>query len=117
MRIGSEHNVYWANNYTVDVIEIPSPKSGRPYKTGLEHVEFVIGNHQSPMNDDKHRTVLDEFVQNHPDLDWNLKARDKEINPDVSLPVELPDFGTCCAKFHLISLANVIEAEKQLNDC
>jgi ubiquitin-conjugating enzyme E2 J2 len=104
-------------NYTIDVIEIPSPKSGRPYKTGLEHVEFVICNHQSTMNDDKHRTVLDEFVRKHPDLDWDLKARDKEINPDVALPVKLTDFGTCCVKFHLTSLANVIEAEKQLSNC
>ena len=100
-------------SHTIDVIEIPSPKSGRPHKSGLEHVEFVIGSHRSPINDNVHREVLDEFVQIHPDLDWNLKARDKEINPNVSLQVQLMDIGTFSAKFHLMSLVDVIEAEKQ----
>lgn len=100
-------------SHTIDVIEIPSPKSGRPHKSGLEHVEFVIGSHRFPINDNVHREVLDEFVQIHPDLDWNLKARDKEINPNVSLQVQLMDIGTFSAKFHLMPLVDVIEAEKQ----
>eukprot|EP00591_Stephanopyxis_turris_P017004 CAMPEP_0195533180 /NCGR_PEP_ID=MMETSP0794_2-20130614/39980_1 /TAXON_ID=515487 /ORGANISM="Stephanopyxis turris, Strain CCMP 815" /LENGTH=105 /DNA_ID=CAMNT_0040665627 /DNA_START=129 /DNA_END=443 /DNA_ORIENTATION=- len=29
----------------VNVVEIPAPKEGSPYKSGLEHAEFVIGAH------------------------------------------------------------------------
>jgi predicted metalloenzyme YecM len=47
----------------IDVIEIPSPKDGSPYTSGLEHVEFVIGNNRllhnnnySPVNDNHHQS-------------------------------------------------------------
>jgi len=99
----------------VDVVEIPAPKKGSPYKTGLEHMEFVIGGNKlpsSPMSDDNHLFTLDEFVRQHPQIQFNVKARSKTINPDVSMKVELDDFGVCSIKFHLVPLAKVIEYEK-----
>jgi len=117
------------NHRIVDVIEIPAPKDGSPYKTGLEHVEFVIANNNNtpnkdttttsslltPLNNEIHQNVLSEFVQQYPSCDWNLKAQGKDINPDVSLKVELDEFGLCSVKFHLLPLAKVIEYEKQHN--
>ena len=50
-------------------------------------------------------------MQTYPGLEWNEKAKDKEVNPDVSVKVELEDFGICSVKFHLISLADVIKFE------
>jgi len=105
------------DNGTVDVVEIPAPKDGSPYKTGLEHVEFVISGGflpLCPMNDDPDLSVLDEFVRRHPNVEFNVKGRCKEINPHVSMKLILGSFGICAAKFHLISLSKVIEYEKNV---
>ncbi|KAL3938713.1 MAG: hypothetical protein SGBAC_006426 [Bacillariaceae sp.] len=100
----------------LNVLEIPSPKMGSPYSEGLEHVEFVIGpssDHSaySPINDETHEIALKKVMSDHPDINWNTKASSKEVNPDVSLKVELSSFGTCSVKFHLLPLAKVIEYE------
>jgi len=101
----------------VDVLEIPAPKDGSPYRSGLEHVEFVISLKDdsqaasSPVNDNTHETKLNDFMAKHPGFVWNTKAKDKEINPDVSLQVELDEFGACSVKFHLLPLAEVIKYE------
>lgn len=103
-------------NHTIGVIEIPAPKDGSVYKSGLEHVEFVIAGDSceqppSPVNDASHQSQLSDLMQTYPGLEWNEKAKDKEVNPDVSVKVELEDFGFCSVKFHLISLADVIKFE------
>lgn len=97
----------------VTVLEIPSPKEGSPYKRGLEHVEFVIGdsNDTSPMNSTIHQTKLQTFMEEHPEIKWNTKAMNKEVNPDVSCKVKLEEFGMCSVKFHLMPLSKVIEYE------
>jgi len=99
----------------INVIEIPAPKDGSPYKSGLEHVEFVVSsadNKQlSPRNDNTHQKILNEFMAMHPCFEWSTKAKDKEMNPDVSTKLELPIFGTCTVKFHLMPLAEVIKYE------
>jgi predicted metalloenzyme YecM len=100
---------------TLNVVEIPSPKEGRPYKRGLEHVEFVIHDHVSgnePMSDEAQRHVLEEFMDTNSEVNWNKKAIVKPLNPDVSLQVELEDFGVCSIKFHLMPLSKVIDYEK-----
>ena len=105
-----------AGDRTIDVVEIPAPKDGSPYSVGLEHVEFVISSKDnqptSPMNDAVHQSTLDAFMNQHPSFQWNTKAMDKDVNPDVSLKVELDEFGVCGVKFHLMPLAKVIQYEK-----
>ena len=99
--------------HQVNVIEIPSPKEGRPYAQGLEHVEFIIGDSTctSPFNDQHHQQAFENFRQKYPGVIWNEKATKKKINPDLSVMLQLPDFGACSAKFHLMPLADVIIAE------
>ena len=116
---------------SIHVIEIPAPKEGSAYKRGLEHVEFVIGNNEiqngdgscspattnvvTPRNDHLHQFTLDDFIKRHSSLQWNTKAKTKAINPDISLKIDLEDFGTCSVKFHLMPLAKVIDYEKEHN--
>lgn len=100
----------------VTVLEIPAPKEGSPYVEGLEHVEFVIcldsnESQQSPTNNVTHQSMLQKIMEDHPELKWNEKAKSKDVNPDVSLKLDLPDFGKCSVKFHLMPLAKVIEYE------
>ena len=110
--IGSENN-----RHSIDVIEIPSPKEGSPYTAGLEHIEFVVGDgsHKSPLNDEVHARVLDEWMKMHQNISWNTKARNKECNPDVSLKIELCDYGKVSVKFHLMPLEEVIKIENEFH--
>jgi len=119
------HKAIQCGHQFVGVVEVPAPKDGSFYQSGLEHVEFVIGNGggggggdgdgeckaSSPVNDDSHQLLLNAVMDGCPGIRWNTRAMDKAINPDVSAQVELVDFGTCTAKFHLFSLADVIEFE------
>mmetsp|Transcript_1526 Transcript_1526/g.2149 ORF Transcript_1526/g.2149 Transcript_1526/m.2149 type:complete len:239 (-) Transcript_1526:30-746(-) len=119
---------------TINVVEIPAPKDGSPYKTGLEHVEFVIPTNvkntatstntnppqvktvSSPMNDAVHQSTLDEFMAQYPTVKWSTKAKNKENNPDVSVKMDLDElFGVCSVKFHLMPLARVIDYEIQVS--
>ena len=105
-----------SSSHAISVLEIPSPKPGSPYKSGLEHVEFVIGDNAqalSPLNDHLHQEAFDSFLREHADVHWSLKAKDKKINPDISLKMNLEEFGACSVKFHLMPLADVIEFEKK----
>ena len=100
----------------VSILEIPSPKEGSPYKEGLEHVEFVIGESSdhslhTPINNTAHETALEKIMSEHSDIEWNTKASSKKVNPDVSLKLSLSSFGTCSVKFHLLPLEKVIEYE------
>jgi predicted metalloenzyme YecM len=103
-----------SNRRNVTVLEIPSPKQGSPYQRGLEHVEFVIGDGRkgiSPINDTYHQSTLQSFIDDHDDIkSWNVKAMNKEINPDVSFRVDL-GFRKCSVKFHLLSLECVVRYE------
>lgn len=98
----------------ISVIEIPAPKPGSAYSRGLEHVEFVIRGSSaasSPVNSEIHQSAFDAFLRQYPTMPWDTKAKTKSINPDVSLKLELKDFGKCSVKFHLFSLEKVIEYE------
>ena len=98
----------------IDVIEVPSPKQGSPYQAGLEHVEFVIGdgcNDTSPLNDEKHREALQNFMNANQSVSWSTKAMEKDCNPDVSAKLEIVRYGTVSVKFHLTPLEDVIDFE------
>ena len=105
----------------IDVIEIPSPKVGSPYISGLEHVEFVIGNrllsdNYSPINDNHHQSTLQAWMDTFPSVSWNIKALNKYCNPDVSTTLDLPDYGdkVVSVKFHLLPLEDVIKFEETM---
>jgi predicted metalloenzyme YecM len=98
---------------TLDVIEIPSPKAGSPYHSGLEHVEFVLGDgsHESPVNSEAHQIALTDWMSRYPSVIWNVKALDKACNPDTSTSFGIAKYGTVTVKFHLIPLEDVIKSE------
>lgn len=92
-------------NRVVRCLELTSPKAGVVHRTGLEHMEVVIGSCESEMLNS--RPMLEDFVRSHPTISFDFKAIDKEINADVSL--ELGD-GTA-VKFHARPLYEVIAYE------
>jgi uncharacterized protein len=99
---------------SISVVEIPSPKTGSAYRRGLEHVEFVIPRPSSVVSPiHNHQSTLDAFMERHPKIPWDTKAKSKSINPDISLKLEVEGFGNCSVKFHLFPLAEVIEYEKK----
>jgi predicted metalloenzyme YecM len=103
-----------SNRRRVMIIEIPSPKESSPYPKGLEHVEFTIGDLDSitPINNDIHQFKLQKLMEEHSDIRWNTKAKDKRINPDVSMKLNLSaEFGQCSVKFHLLPLEDVVKFE------
>jgi predicted metalloenzyme YecM len=101
-------------HHTINILEIPAPKEGRSYKSGLEHVEFVIGDgNADPGNSEVHRAALDDFMKAHPLARFDTKARETSLNPDVSVSLDLDAFGTCSVKFHLVPLAKLIEYESR----
>ncbi len=79
------------NGRKIWVLELPSPKTGSPYKKGFEHVEFVCPND------------LETFLKKHEYLDWDMKGFSKKVNRDIRLQY---DFGS--VKFHENSLEYVI---------
>eukprot|EP01137_Pigoraptor_chileana_P020301 Opistho-2@493 len=84
------------NGKEVTCVELPSPKRGSPYKTGLEHAEFVIDE------------SFEAFMARHPSLVFDLDAINKEINADVRLSFE---DGAISAKFHHMPLEKVMDLE------
>ena len=76
--------------FTIEGLEVPAPKEDNKYEEGLEHAEFVIG------------TTLEEFREKHGEIAFNLKAYDREENPELVI-----DFENCSAKFHTQSLLKV----------
>lgn len=111
--------IQYNDGRSIPVVEIPAPKDGRPYKRGLEHVEFVIGDDENDNGGtvksiEEQKLVLEDFMNKYPAIEWNTKAIDKPVNADVSLQVELgEDFGVCSIKFHLLPLSKVVECEKE----
>lgn len=72
-------------------LELPSPKTGSPYKEGYEHVEFVI---------DK---PFEEFMSLYSSLTFKTKGMSKEVNPEISRK-----YGDLAVKFHHHTIEYVI---------
>ncbi|CAK5173006.1 unnamed protein product, partial [Aphanomyces euteiches] len=82
-------------NALVDVLEVPSPKPGSHYDSGLEHFEMVV-----PYN-------LDDFLSHQADdVVFDLKAMSKSLNRDARIAV-----GEFSVKFHEQTLESVIAYE------
>lgn len=81
----------------IDVVELPAPKPGHSYASGLEHVEFVS------------KKPLQSIVDQYPKLSFETQGINKEINADITLRL-----GEYCIRFHNQTLEEVIEEEKKL---
>lgn len=84
-------------NRKIDLLELPAPKSGHSYKSGLEHVEFVT------------REPLEKVVERYPQFAFEVFGIHKKINADITLKL-----GEYCIRFHNQSLEDVIKLEKKL---
>lgn len=80
----------------VHLIELPAPKSGHSYKSGLEHVEFVT------------KDPLQKIVDRYPQYAFEVFGIHKKINADITLKL-----GDYCIRFHNQSLEDVIKLEKK----
>lgn len=82
-------------DFSLDLIELPSPKEGQPYAEGFEHIEMVLSK------------SLGEFYEKHSDIKFNVRNMHAAINPDISLR-----WPEGLVKFHEASLEAVIDQEK-----
>ena len=96
---------YIYENWSIPCIEITSPKAGKVHQTGLEHIEVVIGNDEDSFLDSKEKLL--KFTEQYPQIEFDLKAIDKEVNADVSFTLE----GIGSIKFHVKSLRDVCNYE------
>jgi hypothetical protein len=74
---------------------------------GLEHIEVVIGTESDSFLDST--TLLTQYQQQHPQIKFDTKAFDKDINADISVDLG-EDLGSI--KFHARSLLEVCLYEK-----
>lgn len=86
---------FCAAGQEVSILELPAPKASSSYKTGFEHVEFVISE------------SFDEFVLGHSGLDFDFSGAKKKLNPDIRLKLPLG----LSVKFHHLPLEEVIAIE------
>lgn len=89
------HSPIAYKNRLIDVVELPAPKPGSHYESGLEHVEFVTTEN------------LHDFVKKHPGQKFETGGIDKKFNADITLRL-----GDYCIRFHNQTLEEVIEIEK-----
>jgi predicted metalloenzyme YecM len=91
------HQPIRVEGWRIDAVELPAPKEGRPFKEGLEHVEFVL-------YDD-----IPAFLKKYSGKTFNLQSADRGINPEIGYPLD-----GCTVKFHLLSLPAVVYIEEKL---
>jgi predicted metalloenzyme YecM len=89
------HESLIVDDQVVSVIEIPSPKQGRHYATGFEHIEVVTA------------MSFAELRQRFQHLTFEGPASDNSFNPEL---VWRASRGT--VKFHHQTLEHVIELER-----
>jgi len=81
-------------NRHIELLELPAPKTGHQYKSGLEHVEFVT------------KDPLQKIVDRYPQFAFEVFGIHKKINADITLKL-----GDYCIRFHNQSLEEVIKQE------
>lgn len=91
------HSPIHFNNRIIDVLELPAPKPGSTYLSGLEHAEFVTSE------------GLKSFIERYPALKFETTGIDKKINADVTLR-----FDGEVIRFHNQTLEDVIALERKL---
>lgn len=91
------HSPIFYKGRKIDVLELPAPKPGHSYASGLEHVEFVA------------KESLQSIVDAYPSCSFETQGINKEINADITLRL-----GEYCIRFHNQTLEDVIAQEKLL---
>jgi len=103
--------------YRVMCIEVPCPKEGSPYRSGLEHAELVVG---VPTDGVEGNTRLLAFMEQCKrdqgiTLSFQVDALHKAVNADVSHTFALADGRKGTIKFHTRPLNEVVAWEKRHN--
>ncbi|WP_374079338.1 VOC family protein [Bdellovibrio bacteriovorus] len=92
------HKPLLYKNRELYLIELPAPKKGKDVPEGLEHVEFVAGDH------------LTDIMTTYKNLPWNTSGMSKANNPELELKFD----DGLAIKFHPESLNEVIRKELAL---
>lgn len=80
--------------HEIGVIEVPSPKPGKPYVRGFEHIEVVIAE------------TLEDFILKHSSLNFNTDNLSRFPFPEIEIKLK-----SGVIKFHRISLEEIITWE------
>ena len=104
--------------FTIAAIELPAPKAGSPYPSGLEHAELVVG---KPSDGVAGSAAVLRFVAQCEaaglGLALSTRALRKEVNADVSLGLVLSGGVAASVKFHAQPLLAVVEYERAHGAC
>jgi predicted metalloenzyme YecM len=92
------HEPIYYKKRSISLVELPSPKSGHSYKSGLEHVEFVT------------KEPLQKIVERYPQYSFEVFGIHKKINADITLKL-----GDYCIRFHNQNLEDIIKLEKKMH--
>lgn len=85
-------------NHTIEVVEVPAPKSGKVTLEGFEHIEVVVD------------IGFDEIQNRFPNCKFNTLGMGKALNPELEI-----ELIGCAIKFHHQTLEEVIRIEKAQN--
>ena len=97
-----------AGAFEVECVEVPCPKAGRFYASGLEHAEFVVGGAGAGVVG---TAALEEFRARHPGVAFDERALGKHVNPDLGLALGEFSGAPVSCKFHHRPLSEVVEYE------
>jgi predicted metalloenzyme YecM/phosphoglycolate phosphatase-like HAD superfamily hydrolase len=90
------HKPFEVEGLTVEVVELPAPKTGRSYKDGWEHMEVVC------------RTPIEEISKQFARVNFDRSALAHPFAPELTLRLK-----SGLVKFHNKSLLQVIAGENQ----
>lgn len=88
------HRAIVFQNWSIDVVELPSPKKGKDTPRGFEHIEVVCD------------VPFSELIEKYSHLKLDLGGLSKSINPELEICL-----GRRNIKFHHTTLAEVIQIE------
>lgn len=99
---GRRVGIYKLNNplkykqYIISAAEVVAPKKDQVCPSALEHVEFVIN------------SSFETFLKKYQNIPWDLTALNQPVFPMVKLKLD----KYIQVKFHLTSVLDIIESEK-----
>ena len=94
--------------FEVECVEVPCPKPGRFYASGMEHCEFVVGGADSGVTG---TIELEAFAAQYPGVIFDKRAFDKNVNPDLGLALGEWAGAAISCKFHHRPLSEVVAYE------
>lgn len=86
------HEPLRAGGWTIPFLEVVAPKAASPYRSGLEHAEFVTVR------------LLGDFERQHADLNFISDAMHRRPNPELKYRE-----NGISVKFHRMSIGTVVE--------